>query len=983
MSGACGTVWAMGVTREFLHWNKPALPAAASWLIDRAEDSSSHTCDLRETSCVLPGRRAGRLLLSHLIIQCRARKLQLLPPPTATPGQMIDSLLEIHQPRASDVETHWAWVDALKRADRDAIQSLLPKRPPDDDWRSWLELARLAANLHTQLAGARIRFQDVALHAQRMEMVGEADRWMALAEICVLYLQTLQRHGLSDVNEAREARLASFMTTTRKAARTLTDARSSIVLIGTVELNQLQRAALAAAASPTTALIHAPSNLADHFDDCGCVIPAKWEHAEVGLSDAQIVIADRPADQSQKAIQAVADLQGEYTAGQITIGVGTAELAPVLQHAGQWAGLSLRSAEGAALAVSPPCRALKAIGDWLRDDRFIQFAAMLRHPDIERWVRRRTRDDGAGVSDWLSLLDKYFADHLHERIAEEWLGDDWVRARLQAVHRAVTELCGPLAAKPITRAVREWCQPMLDVLVALYEGEIADESHSSKRLRVEACTTIRDALAEFDAAPHGLQPQVTASQAIELALDAIASQFIPEELQSDQIEMLGWLELHLDDAPALIITGFNEGNVPESAGADPFLPDSLRGALGLTCNATRYARDAYVMEAIRHSRDSLKVIAGRSSADGEPLSPSRLLLACKEEALVNRVTKFCGESGGEQMASAPIGLGGVSGVESKFVVPALPLELLPREAMSITEFRDYLKCPYRYALKRLLRLEAKDDSATELDALQFGNLAHDALCEFGRDDKINACEDAEKIEAYLIRVVDSLAPQKFGKSCLPAIAVQLARLKQRLCSFARLQAKLSAEGWRVRHCELEFNANVSLDIPGQAPMPLRGKIDRIDCNEGAGTWRIIDYKTGDSAESPHRSHHGCEDLPDEVSSDWAWRDLQLPLYHYLVRQSALGIDGEIALAYICLPKQAGGVRLSEAQWTSAYLDHAIETARDVVRNIRAERFAMNPDFDGRFDELARICQTAAFIEREAVHAVEDVGGELPAGEVEE
>jgi ATP-dependent helicase/nuclease subunit B len=960
----------MAATREFLNWDKGALPRAAEWLIARAENRNAHRCDLRQTLCVMPGRRAGRLLLGHLIVQCHKQKLQPLPPTILTPGQMIDQLLEVHQPLASAVESQWAWAAALKRAEAESIAALLPRRPADDDWRSWLELAQVSANLHEQLAGGRVGFADVADLAQRREMFGESDRWQALDLVFSLYHDTLKQCGLCDAHQARESRLAE-LAEHPEAGKAAPAQTMSVVLIGVAELNELQRASLASCRRNVTALIHAPAEFADRFDAYGCVVPNKWEDVEIGLRDEQIVMADRPTDQAQEALRAIAAWGGKYSAGEITIGLGNAELVRALQHAGEWAGVPLRSAEGAALGNSPPCRALKAIGEWLDDNRFAPFAAMLRHPDIEQWVWKRTRDADAGVSDWLSLLDRYFADHLHERIAEEWLGDDATRARMQAVHGEVCELIAPLTAKPLNRAVGEWCQPILDVLTELYEAPVGSAGESpERRLRIDACTLLRDALAEFYAAPLSLQPRVNAAQAIELALELVAGQSVPDDLQHDQIEMLGWLELHLDDAPALVIAGFNEGDIPQSASADPFLPDSLRASLGLPCNATRYARDAYLIEAMRHSRAELKVIAGRTSASGEPLTPSRLLLTCESNALVKRIATFCGENEVKHAPPAPIGLQGLAAVESKFVVPALPAELPIREAMSITEFRQYLACPYRYALSKLLRLEAMDDSATELDALKFGSLAHDVLCEFGRDDKINASEDAEKIERYLLRVLDGAAPREFGKSRLPAIAVQMARLQQRLRSFARLQAQLNAEGWRIRHCELEFKGNVQLDVPGQAAMPLRGVIDRIDYNDKLKQWRIIDYKTGETAMSPHKSHHDCEKLPDSVPKEWAWHDLQLPLYHYLARQSALNITGEISLAYICLPKQADGVDVSEAKWPREFLDHAINTAREVVRNIRAGKFAINRDYDGSFDEFARICQTSAFVEREPAEAEE-------------
>ena len=52
------------------------LPAAAAWLIGQHSDGKR--CDLRQVRCVLPGTRAGRLLLHSLLAQCAEAGLRLL-----------------------------------------------------------------------------------------------------------------------------------------------------------------------------------------------------------------------------------------------------------------------------------------------------------------------------------------------------------------------------------------------------------------------------------------------------------------------------------------------------------------------------------------------------------------------------------------------------------------------------------------------------------------------------------------------------------------------------------------------------------------------------------------------------------------------------------------------------------------------------------------------------------------------------------------
>ena len=245
----------------------------------------------------------------------------------------------------------------------------------------------------------------------------------------------------------------------------------------------------------------------------------------------------------------------------------------------------------------------------------------------------------------------------------------------------------------------------------------------------------------------------------------------------------------------------------------------------------------------------------------------------------------------------------------------------------------------------------------ELDGRQFGTLAHVVLEAFGRDLEVRDERDAGRIAAYLQSALEAEARASYGRDPMPAVRCQLARLAQRLRRFAGLQANLRREGWRIRHVELTFEGDQALDVPGQDPMPIRGKVDRIDAHERTGAWRVIDYKTSERGVSPHVSHHGAEELGD---GKLAWIDCQLPLYRFLVRSLDIAPETEPELGYIVLPRDVKGVAFKPAAWTSAQLDAALDEARDVVRGIRARDFPMNRELRQPWDPFARICQTFAF-----------------------
>jgi len=269
--------------------------------------------------------------------------------------------------------------------------------------------------------------------------------------------------------------------------------------------------------------------------------------------------------------------------------------------------------------------------------------------------------------------------------------------------------------------------------------------------------------------------------------------------------------------------------------------------------------------------------------------------------------------------------------------------------MSVTSFKTYLACPYRFYLSRVLKLCRIDDDAVELDGAGFGNLAHTVLERFGRSDARDAT-DADTLERELNHLLNELAADRFGDHPGAVLTVQMEQLRLRLQALARWQADWVAQGWCIEHAELSFTDRPGqLDVDG-TPMLLAGRIDRIDVNTQTGQRMILDYKTSDSGESPEKTHR-------KRSGEWI--DLQLPLYRHLAR--ALGIDEPVGLGYIVLPKNAVNVGLSSAEWTDTDLRDADETARNVVRHVRDQQFWPPTDPPPAYsEEFAAICMDGVF-----------------------
>ena len=260
------------------------------------------------------------------------------------------------------------------------------------------------------------------------------------------------------------------------------------------------------------------------------------------------------------------------------------------------------------------------------------------------------------------------------------------------------------------------------------------------------------------------------------------------------------------------------------------------------------------------------------------------------------------------------------------------------DRLSVTAFRDYITCPYRFYLRRVLRLVGPAEPGDEMDGALFGTLAHEVLQVFGGSSEATS-QKPNAIEDCLLHALREIAVTHFGDQPRPSIAVQL-QLRLRLHHFAHVQAELAAAGWKIH--QVELNERVPFEVDGE-PFTLSGRIDRIDVHPEHGA-RIVDYKTGDTARTPEQTHRRART---------EWLDLQLPLYRELARP--VGLEAPVELAYFNLPRRPEELKLHRAEWTEEEVDEAVEKARDVIRRVRNRVFWPPGDPSQYGDEVCRPC----------------------------
>ena len=196
------------------------------------------------------------------------------------------------------------------------------------------------------------------------------------------------------------------------------------------------------------------------------------------------------------------------------------------------------------------------------------------------------------------------------------------------------------------------------------------------------------------------------------------------------------------------------------------------------------------------------------------------------------------------------------------IFPGPGLRVLLPASHSASALEELARCPYRYFLRRVARLDPPDEpeEALALSPAELGEIAHDILRRLGRD--AAAGKGWGDVGAAARIVVDRFARE--NPTGLPGLfrirCRGVERDVARLVSWERSREP-GRPGWKVDRVEETFSLPAGPSLPS-----LRGRVDRIDRGP-AGEARVIDYKYRDPARG-------------EIPPDWIRHGLshQVPVY---------------------------------------------------------------------------------------------------------
>jgi RecB family exonuclease len=217
--------------------------------------------------------------------------------------------------------------------------------------------------------------------------------------------------------------------------------------------------------------------------------------------------------------------------------------------------------------------------------------------------------------------------------------------------------------------------------------------------------------------------------------------------------------------------------------------------------------------------------------------------------------------------------------------------------MHPTRLERYIGCPFAFLLRDVLGLDAPDEpgDALEMDAREFGTLAHDIL----QKTYERVIAEGLQLDGALAAVAESWAvccaeaERRGVTGAALSWEVRREMLREDLLESVRLDPVFAHGDGRPVGVEWRFGETagrpVVLELDSGRRVRFAGRLDRVDATSSGA--RVIDYKTGAGGTEKGRIKDGLS--------------VQLPVYQLAVRQAGEADYAAITCLYRLVTRRGG------------------------------------------------------------------------------
>jgi ATP-dependent helicase/DNAse subunit B len=278
----------------------------------------------------------------------------------------------------------------------------------------------------------------------------------------------------------------------------------------------------------------------------------------------------------------------------------------------------------------------------------------------------------------------------------------------------------------------------------------------------------------------------------------------------------------------------------------------------------------------------------------------------------------------------------------------------PEHRWSVTEFNDYITCPFRFAAAHVLRVEPRREAQEALDGGQRGQLYHAILARAGERWRAERLALTPANEGAALAALDlaaqqvlDAAPERIGFVPSPLWPWERDELRRRLR--AALRGFIHGQGdWQAFEpaaVEQTFGARrgappLRVETP-DGPALIQGRIDRVD-QRADGALAVVDYKSSSASRPAKDALEG--------------HDLQLAVYVLAVEQVLASGQQVERAAFFQIGSGRRGAELKGQQLREA-LAAAQEGIGETIAAVRAADFRVRPrDTCPDYCEFEAICR---------------------------
>lgn len=865
--------------------------SATEWLFSRA-DRSTHL-DFSKISMLSTVGRAARHLVEKLVVYSENEKIGISPPNILSISNIFSILLP-DKKLVSSIDSQLIFLSILKDCDLSLFGFLFPRLDKEATNLKLFEKSCFLSRTYQEFTKNGDSVSNSIESLLQSGLIPNEDRWLELNKIFSLYREKLTQLGLLDTQSA----LTLLETTGAKSD-------SQLILLGCHDLAPIVKRCLKAGFKNIVSLIFAAAEEKAGFDEIGCIKAQYWKERNSIFDSKKIRICADSKAQAYDLFSELSSIPSETSASKITIGALEPGMDRLIESMANQQDLEIHIPNKSSLHSTEAALLITGGLKYTISRKFADLSALLSFEALCSKLPLR--------SDTQNVINKYRENHLQPQVI------DTLPSASPEVLDSIKQI--DLLFKKLMREkalIADWIESVASVLVDIY-GEILPPDASSL---LEVLTTLRGNYSELE-----LEPEVFLELVSSVFAESGFSEKAAENEDSanpDCIDLVGWLELALDDASYTFITSFNQGFVPLPANHNPFLPDKARKLLVLEDDDYRLARDSYVLETFLHSKQNLIFFSAKHSLESSPLLPSKLALRGKSEKMAQTIVDFFSVKTSIAGSSSADSVSSFKSKYAEMLVPKKKVFPVPI-SLSVTALSDYLRCPYLYYLKHVLKLKTAAPDSRELTALQFGSLLHEIIADFANS-HVASETSSKTIETYLLSQLQVRFNLLFGKSPFAEVLVQYHQLASRLINFAAWQSSWTISGWKVFQVEAEFAKPGFNIMTDSGPALLKGRIDRVDFNSKTSEYAILDFKSGDKSATSNVA----------FSKTKGWQDLQLATYSFYASE-ILGIKNP-RLAIVPLSASSEELSVSWANWDDEMLISAKESLRSTLNAIIEQKF---------------------------------------------